>query len=87
MPQTQDLNDCRIEDMNLKGMRVSFDKQLPPQEPITMSFTLKDHVDFINAEARVPWCKEVQGRYVYGLSFSNISDDDKDTIYWHMRLL
>ena len=29
--------------------------------------------------------KEDQGRYVYGLSFSKIEDDDKDRIYQYIN--
>ena len=87
MPQTQDFSQCVIEDMHLKGMRVSFDKRLPRQDPLPlrMSFAIGDNFAPIKIEARIPWEKEDQGRYVYGLSFSKIADDDKDRIYQYIN--
>ena len=84
MPQTQGFSQCVIEDMHLKGMRVSFNKQLPAQEPMRMSFAIGDNFDPIKIEAQIPWAKEDQGRYVYGLSFSKIAENDKDRIYQYI---
>jgi c-di-GMP-binding flagellar brake protein YcgR len=106
MPQTQGFSHCVIEDMHLKGMRVSFNKPLPrpthaedphrlpslaedshrSQEPVRMSFAMGDNFDFIKIEATIPWTKEEQGRYVYGLSFSRISDEDKNRIYQYTNI-
>ena len=80
MPQMQDFSHCMIEDMHLKGMCVSFNKRLPQQQTVSMSFAIGDNFDFTKIEAQIPWRKEDQGRYVYGLSFSNIADKDKDRI-------
>ncbi len=80
IPLTHGFNHCIVEDMHLKGMRVSFNKQLPHQKNIRMSFSIGDNYDFIKIEAEIPWMKEDQDRYVYGLSFSKIDDVDKDKI-------
>ena len=80
MPQTQGFSYCIVEDMHLKGMRVSFNKKLPRQGLMSMSFTIGDNSDLIKIEAETPWNKEDQGRYVYGLSFTKIADNDKDRI-------
>jgi hypothetical protein len=77
--QTQGLNHGIIEDMHLKGMCISFDKQLLPQEPVRISFAIGDSFDFIKVEAQIPWSKEEQGRYVYGLLFSTINDRSMST--------
>lgn len=71
---------CMVEDMHLKGMCVSFNRQLPQQRPVRMFFVLGDNSDPIKIEAETPWMKEDQGRYVYGLSFIKIDDEDKDKI-------
>jgi len=80
MPQMQEFCHGFVEDMHLKGMRVSFNKRLPQQQAVKMSFAMGDNFDFIKFEAQMPWVKEEQGRYVYGLSFSYIDDDNKDRI-------
>jgi hypothetical protein len=80
MPQTQGFSHCIIEDFHLKGMCVSFDKKLPQQGSLRMSFALGDGFDMIKIEAKIPWAKEEQGRYIYGLSFSRIFETDKDKI-------
>jgi len=79
-PQTQVLGFCTVEDMHLKGMCLSSDTQLPPQEPLSVSFAIGDNYDFIKVEAKVPWSKEENGRYFYGLSFSKVDDPNKDRI-------
>ena len=84
MPQMQGASQCVIEDMHLKGMRVSFDKPLFQPQPLRMSFSLGEDLCPIKIEAQVPWEKRDNGRYVYGLSFSNITDKDKDRIYQYI---
>ena len=85
IPLLQDFSHCIVEDMHLKGMCVSFNKQLPPEETLKMSFTIGDNFDFIKIEAQIPWMNENQGRHVYGLSFSKIDDEDKDKIYQYIN--
>ena len=85
LPQTQGFSICIIEDMHLKGMCVSFNKQIPQEEPLRMSFAIGDSFDFIKIEAQIPWVKEDLGRFVYGLSFSKIADQDKDKIYQYIN--
>lgn len=85
MPQTQGFSQCIIEDMHLKGMRVSFDKRLPRQGEVSMSFIIGDNLDLIKIEVEIPWEREDQGRYVYGLSFSKIVDNDKERIYQYIN--
>lgn len=81
MPLTQSFGHCRIEDIHLKGMCVSFEKELPAENPLRMSFAIGEDFDFVKVEANIPWKKEEQGRHIYGLSFSKIHDSDKDKIY------
>jgi len=84
IPLLQDFS-CMIEDMHLKGMCVSFNKRLPHEKTIRMSFAIGDDYDFIKIEAQIPWMKEKQDRYVYGLSFTKIDDNDKDKIYQYIN--
>jgi c-di-GMP-binding flagellar brake protein YcgR len=81
MQQMQALSDCIIEDMHLKGMSVSFNERLPHQQAMEMSFAIGEKSGFIKTEVRIPWEKEEQGRYVYGLAFSKIADMDKEKVY------
>lgn len=85
MQGIQDCSHCIIEDMHLKGMRVSLNSPLPQQGPVRMSFAIGDNFDPIAIEAQIPWTKEDQGRYVYGLSFSKINDEDKDRIFQYIN--
>jgi len=81
MPLSQDPGQCIVEDMHLKGMCVSFDKRLPKEDVVKMSFALDGNLDSITIEAQIPWAKEDDGRFVYGLSFTKIADDDKERMY------
>jgi hypothetical protein len=83
--QSQSLNRCIIEDLHLKGMCLSSGTPLPRQEPLRMSFAIGSSLDSITVEARIPWSREVHGRYVYGLSFSKVDDEDKDRIYQYIN--
>jgi len=85
IPLTQGFSHCMVEDMHLKGMCVSFNKRLPHQQNVRMSFSIGENYDFIKVEAEIPWRKEYQERFVYGLSFSKIADEDKDKIYHYIN--
>jgi hypothetical protein len=87
LPQAEDINRCVIEDIHLKGMCVSFKRQLPTQGSLKMSFTIGEYFEPINIEAMIPWSKEDQGRYFYGLSFTQINDNDKDRIYKYLNAI
>jgi len=80
LPQEQGFSHCIVEDMHLKGMCVSFNKQLSPQEVVRMSFALGDNFDFIKIEAQVSWTRVKDERYVYGLTYSRIADVEKSKI-------
>jgi len=84
IPLLQGFRHCMVEDLHLKGMCMSLDKQLPHEKNVRMSFTIGDNYDFIKIEAQISWMKENQGRYDYGLSFSKIDDEDKDKIHQYI---
>jgi PilZ domain len=85
IPLSQGFSHCMIEDMHLKGMCVSFSRRLPEMHTIRMSFTLGDDFDFIKIEAQAPWMRVYQDRYVYGLSFTKIAEEDKDRILQYIN--
>ena len=72
MPHGPGVKHCIVEDMHLKGMRVSFNQRLLRQHAQKMSFAIRDNADFINAEGRVLWTREEQDRFVYGLEFNKM---------------
>jgi c-di-GMP-binding flagellar brake protein YcgR len=81
IPMTQGFGQGRVEDLHLKGMRISFAKRLPHQKAIKMAFALEANYDFIKVEAQIPWRKEdAPEKYVYGLSFTRIDDEAKKKI-------
>jgi hypothetical protein len=81
LPEVQEFSQCIIEDLNLKGMCVSFNKRLPQDRSVNMSLSFEGKYEFIKLEVNLPWIKEVHGRYVYGMSFNTIMDSDKDKVY------
>jgi hypothetical protein len=85
LPQMQEFRLCIIEDINLKGMCVSFNKQLPQEQPMPMSLGLEDGAELMKLEVDLPWAKEEQGRHVYGMFFSKIGEVDKDKIYQYIN--
>lgn len=80
IPMIQGFGHCTLEDLHLKGMCLSFGKRLLSQDKIRMSLALEEDYDFIKVESDIPWMKEDQGRFIYGLSFNSISDFDKEKI-------
>ena len=85
MPQRQEVSYCLVEDMHLKGMRISFNKRLALHQTVKMSFAIGGDGSFINIEAQIPWEKEAHGNYVYGLAFTKITDDDKKKMYRYIN--
>ena len=84
LPQRQEFSHCVIEDINLKGMCASFSKKLPQEQPVNFSLSLDDNFEFVKLEVNLPWIREENGRYVYGMFFNKILDADKDRIYQYI---
>ncbi len=80
LSQAQEFSHCIIEDINLKGMCVSFSKRLTQEHVVNMSIDFDGNFNLTKIGVQIPWMKEAEGRYVYGLSFNNIRDWDKDKI-------
>lgn len=81
LPQKQEFSHCIIEDINMKGMCASFNNRLPQEEPLSMSLALEDNFDFMKIEVFLPWVKEEEGKYIYGMFFNKIVESDKDRVY------
>ena len=81
LPQMQEFSHCIIENINFKGMCGSFNKRLPQEQSVNISLDLEDNSDVIKLEVDLLWAREDHGRYVYGMSFKNIRESDKDRIY------
>ncbi len=80
-----DFTDCYIEDMNLKSMRICLSEQLPLDRFVKMSLILSNNLDVeVEVLTEVPWAKEENGWYVYGVSLSILMDFDKDKVYQYI---
>ena len=75
-----ELCSCSIEDMNLKGMRVSLPQRLPSEDSVKVQLVLTDSLQ-IEAEVQVAWVEEDEGRYVHGMSFNIVMDEDRDKVH------
>jgi hypothetical protein len=84
LPQMQEFSHCIIEDLNLKGMRVSFNKRLPEDQNLKMSLSFEGKSEYMKLEVNLPWIKEDHGQYVYGMSFNNIMDSDRERVYQYI---
>ena len=84
LQQAQSFMHCIVEDMHLKGMCLSSTKSLFYQDAVSLSFALGESFEMIKVEAEIPWRREEEGKYVYGLSFSKIAEADKDRIYQYI---
>lgn len=78
-----DFIDCIIEDVNLKGLQLSVDKQLPTDSRLEMVVALAENFG-LDMKVNVPWSRQIGGRYVYGMAFSIIADEDKEKIYQYV---
>ncbi|MBF0489942.1 MAG: PilZ domain-containing protein [Candidatus Omnitrophica bacterium] len=75
-------NNCYVDDMNLKGMRIILSQALSQEQAAKMAISFGE-MSF-EVEVLVPWVKESQGRYIHGVTFSRIKDADKDRIYQYI---
>ena len=81
LPEARSFRYAYVKDIHLKGMCVASDKRLFQQQVVKMAFAIGESFDLIKVEAEIPWVREDDGRYFYGLSFTRIDDLEKDKIY------
>ena len=72
-------NKCFVEDLNLKGLKVSIKEKLPEDSPLGVVLDIKNTLS-LNVQVRVCWEVKKDGRFHYGLEFSQIKDLDKEEI-------
>ncbi len=85
---------CFLEDLSLKGMRISFKQPLPIKRFIRMSLTLNQHEEIV-VVADIRWSHTQEGTHTYGICFQHIESKHQDQIYqflyhnfseqWHHR--
>jgi len=80
IPMTQGFSHFVLEDIHLKGMRVSFNRKLPHEKTVRMSFDMDNNYEFIKVETQICWRVENEQRNCYGLSFSQINEEAKQKI-------
>jgi c-di-GMP-binding flagellar brake protein YcgR len=72
--------DCRVEDINFKGLKMLLKERLVEDTNLKFALTLSE--DFtLEAQAWVVWRKDMGIFNVYGLHFTRIKDSDKERIY------
>ena len=76
-------SDCRLLDINLKGMKLLCGSKLPKDNYIKFSLMLAPEFSF-ETEAWVVWQKSFEGKSLCGLYFHKIRDGDKERIYRFM---
>lgn len=81
---SRDFSNCRIKDINYKGLRVCFSEQLMLERPLKFNVVLSDNFS-LDIESRVVWSRSVAGLNIYGLFFTRIKDRDKEKIYQFVR--
>jgi c-di-GMP-binding flagellar brake protein YcgR len=79
---------CVIDDISMKGMRISSAKSLLPETlsrtSVPLSVTLSDGPEF-KVGARIAWNERAEGANIYGLNFVQIEDPDKEAIYHYIK--
>lgn len=77
-------SDCQINDINFKGLQVCLNDKLTLDTYLKLSIMISN--DFVlNVEAWVAWSKNINFRYVYGIYFTKIADQDREKIYQLIR--
>lgn len=72
--------DCRIQDINFSGMQVVLAVKLAVSRYVKFQLALSPEFT-LRAEAWVAWHREVEGRDLYGLYFTKLTQDQQDGIY------
>jgi c-di-GMP-binding flagellar brake protein YcgR len=73
-----------LEDIALKGMKLSLADPLPAAPSIRLSVMVARDLD-LELEVSVAWSRSLDGRHVYGMRFERIKDRDKDGIFDYVR--
>lgn len=77
--------DCRIHDINLKGIKISLAQKLTRDAFLKFNLILSDEFVSDIIEAWVAWHKIIEDKNLYGVYFTKIRDLDKEKIYQFIR--
>lgn len=80
LSQSMDWCDCQLDDISLKGLRITLPQSFNLREPIGMSLLLEDGFA-LRVEGIPCWSKPSDGQNSYGISFTRIFDEDKERIF------
>lgn len=76
--------ECYINNVNFKGLRLSFKEELQVNTIVSLDIFLTD--DFaLNIEAKIVWHKTAEGLHCHGLFFTRIKDCDKQRLSQFVR--
>lgn len=68
-----------VEDINMKGMCLALPARLPYGREVRMGMRLSRRED-ITVHVQISWIKEEGGRYLHGVEFKQILENDKRKI-------
>lgn len=80
----QNFTNCTINDISLKGLKISLRERLEKDRFLRVTVVLSDEY-ILDVEIWVVWHKSFDGLNVYGFYFSKIKDFDKEKIYQFVR--
>ncbi len=75
---------CVVEDISVRGARVSLNKDLFPEVFANFNLALSDDFEF-NAGARVAWLEKIFENNIYGLNFNRIEKSARDGIAQYVK--
>lgn len=74
----------KVNDINLKGARISLKQRLPLDTSIRLNLPLSEGF-VLDIDALIAWHRVVNEENMYGLSFSRVRDNDKEKIFQFVR--
>jgi hypothetical protein len=72
--------ECLLKDINFKGIKVILNLRLTVDSHINFILKLSEEYS-LQCEAWVVWHRNIDGKSIYGLYFTKLSDSDKEKIY------
>ncbi|MDD5432966.1 MAG: PilZ domain-containing protein [Candidatus Omnitrophica bacterium] len=75
--------ECKIIDMNFKGIKAVFGLKLLKDTFIKFKLFLSEDLT-LDVESWVVWHKEIEGTNIYGLYFTKLQDSEKEQLYKFM---
>lgn len=78
-----EFSDGMVEDINMKGMCLSLPARLPQHRPVSLQLHLNKR-NRVLVSVDIPWVKEEEGRYLHGVEFKHVLEQDKEMIYQYI---